>query len=81
MARRPHDLNAMAACSIRQLREDQGWSQEELAYQCGLHRTYVGAIERCERNITLTTLARLADALSVDAADLLRKRVRSGAMP
>lgn len=46
-------------------------SQEELAYICGLHRTYIGAVERGERNVTLSTLEVLADALGVNVPELL----------
>jgi len=42
-----------------------------MAEKCGLHRTYVGAIERGERNITLATLKQLADALGVTSAELI----------
>jgi len=65
-------LNAVVAGNIRKLRQAKGWSQDELAARSGLHRTYVGAIERSERNITLETLERLADALSIPAVTLLR---------
>ncbi|MEH2199640.1 helix-turn-helix domain-containing protein [Nostoc sp.] len=50
-----------------------GISQEDLAERCGLHRTYVGAIERSERNITLQTLERLAESLGVSPHDLLKE--------
>lgn len=65
------DPNTVAADRIRELRVRKGWSQEELAAKCDLHRTYVGAIERGERNVTLRTLARIADALGCDITDLL----------
>ncbi len=50
---------------IRQAREALGWSQDELASRSGLHRTYVGAIERGERNVSVLNDRRLADALGV----------------
>ena len=49
-------------------------SQEQLAETCGLHRTYVGSVERGERNATLSTLETLAAALSVTVPDLLTER-------
>lgn len=47
-------------------RKELGISQEELAYRAGFHRTYIGMIERAERNITLSNLKRLADALEIE---------------
>lgn len=57
--------------NVRYFRCLNGWSQEQLAEQCGLHRTYVGAIERGERNVGLDNLERLANALHVPASVLL----------
>lgn len=51
---------------VQQRRKELGLSQEELAYRAGFHRTYIGMIERAERNITLSNLKRLADALHVE---------------
>ena len=56
---------------IRILRRQAGWSQEELAAACRLHRTYVGAVERGERNVSLINIVRLARALRVNPADLM----------
>jgi transcriptional regulator with XRE-family HTH domain len=57
-------LNQVVASNLRRLRKELGISQEDLAEKCGLHRTYVGAIERSERNITLQTLEKLAESFS-----------------
>lgn len=64
----------VVAAIVRRLRKQRGWSQEEFAAKCDLHRTYVGAIERAEENLTLRTLDKLAKALRVHPADLLRER-------
>ena len=57
---------------LRKIREQRGWSQEELAFECGLHRTYIGAVERGEYNITLLTLRRITDQLGIGLADAVR---------
>jgi len=59
-------LRLPAAKRIRQIREGQGLSQEGLADIAELHRTYVSSVERGERNVTVDSLERLADALVVD---------------
>lgn len=56
---------------VQSFRKLRGISQEELAYRAGFHRTYIGMIERAERNITLYNIYRLAIALEVDIKDLL----------
>ena len=67
-----HDnLRQILAANIRALRSSSGLSQEELASQVGVHRTYLGAVERGERNITLLTLERIAEALKVHPVSLL----------
>lgn len=58
--------------AIRQARERSGLSQEELAERCGLHRTYVGSVERGERNIGMINLDAIARALDVPASELCR---------
>ncbi|KQY88248.1 helix-turn-helix transcriptional regulator [Pelomonas sp. Root1444] len=59
---------------LRSLRAAHGMSQEALADLADLHRTYVGSIERCERNVSLDNVERLAAALGVDICQLLAPR-------
>lgn len=59
--------------NIRRIRLEKGLSQEELAELSGLHRTYVGSVERGERNITVMNLDLIAKALNVCPEDLLRR--------
>lgn len=56
---------------VRACREKLGISQEELAERAGLHRTYIGMIERAEKNITLLSIQKIAKALNVDVVALL----------
>jgi transcriptional regulator with XRE-family HTH domain len=62
------------ARQLRALRASRGLSQEALADLASLHRTYVGSIERWERNVSLDNIERLAAALDVDICDLLSPR-------
>ncbi len=55
---------------VRILRQEQGLSQEELAYRAGIHRTYLGGIERGERNPALKNIAAMAEALEVSLSEL-----------
>lgn len=57
---------------VRKEREKLGISQEELADLCGLHRTYIGGVERGERNLGLLNVVRIAAALKVSVSTLLR---------
>lgn len=59
------------AINLRQRRQLAGLSQEEMAARAGLHRTYVGSVERGERNISVDNMEQLAAALSLDILDLL----------
>ena len=56
---------------LRALREEKELSQEALGERADLHRTYVGSIERSERNVSLDNIERLANALGVDVSELL----------
>lgn len=62
---------ARFADNVRQRRRHLGLSQDQLAERCGLHRTYIGAIERGERNITLINAEKVARALSCVLSDLV----------
>jgi len=64
-------LRRILASNVRSYRKTHGLSQEALADACDLHRTYIGSIERCERNVTLSTLEVLAAALHVSVPELL----------
>jgi transcriptional regulator with XRE-family HTH domain len=57
---------------IRKLRSRKGWSQEEFAAVSGVHRTYIGAVERGEKNLTLSTLHTLTKTLDTSIAQLFR---------
>jgi transcriptional regulator with XRE-family HTH domain len=56
---------------VRDLRKQKGLSQESLALACGLDRTYIGGVERGERNISLLNIYKIAGALGVRAKELL----------
>jgi transcriptional regulator with XRE-family HTH domain len=57
--------------SVRKVREEKSWTQEELADNANLHRTYIGMIERAEKNITLINIKKIADALNVPINKLM----------
>ncbi len=72
MTRTPSlSLRATLAENIRAFRKVRGLSQEKLADYCELHRTYIGSVEREERNVTLSTLEVLAQALGVSVPEIL----------
>lgn len=56
---------------VRELRKDQGYSQESFAYACELDRTYVGGIERGERNVALRNIEKIADTLGITVSELM----------
>lgn len=65
------DIRKQVGVNVQKIRRDKGWSQEELAFECGLHRTYISGVERGIRNPTVTALAKIATALKVEASALL----------
>ena len=68
-------LRRVVADNVRRQRLDLALSQEGLATEAGLHRTYIGAIERAERNLSLDNIERLAKALGVAPFQLLMDRM------
>lgn len=65
------DIRIQFGKHLRKLREEKGWTQEELADKAGMHFTYIGQIERGIRNPSLINLERLAKALKIKAGELL----------
>ena len=62
----------MFSKNLREARLKRGWSQEDLAEESGLHRTYVGSVERGERNISVDNMECLAKAVGVELIELLK---------
>lgn len=65
------DIRQQVGLNVQRIRRARGWSQEELAFESGLHRTYISGIERGARNPTVSVLKELADALGVPPSALL----------
>ena len=68
------DLQVIVGANLRRLRKEAGYSQESFGQHIGWHRTFVGAVERGERNLTLRTVERLCQQLGVHPFDLLWDR-------
>jgi len=58
---------------IKKLRKEAGYSQESFAREVKLHRTYIGAIERGEKNVTVKSLSKLTDCLGIGLSDLFEE--------
>ena len=71
------DLQKAVGRNLRQFRVAEGLSQEAFAEFIGVHRTYMGGIERGERNLTLRSLERIADRLGLDPLSLLGSAQRT----
>jgi transcriptional regulator with XRE-family HTH domain len=67
------DIIKLVAKNIKKYRKSRGYSQEKLAELANLHRTYIGSVEREERNLSLKNLQRIADALGVEPYKLLKE--------
>ena len=65
------DLQRIVGKNLRAYRQAKGLSQEAFAELVGMHRTYFGGVERGERNLTLATVERYAEAIGLDPLDLL----------
>lgn len=67
----PDSARVILARNLRKLRAERSLSQEALADLAGMHRNYLGGIERCERNVAIDNLEKLAKALSVSLGELV----------
>jgi transcriptional regulator with XRE-family HTH domain len=65
------DIQQRLGANLRKLRTAKGWSQEQFAFEAGIHRTYISDLERGARNPTIAVVQRLADCLGVGAGDLI----------
>lgn len=65
------DILVRFGARVRELRLEQGYSQENFAQACELDRTYIGGIERGERNLALRNIERIADALGLSLSELM----------
>ena len=70
----PAAVRFVFGANVRRLRVEKGLSQEAFAEECGLHRTYVGSVERGERNVSLDNIARISVALGVPISSLFGHR-------
>lgn len=68
--RRKHPALVKLGKRIRELRKEKGFSQENFAYEVGLDRTYMGSVERGERNLAAINLIKIAKSLKVEIGDL-----------
>ena len=67
------NLREILSQNMKKIREQNSLSQEELALNCGLHRTYISDIECCSRNVSIDNIEKIADALNTSASELLKE--------
>ena len=72
MSKDPQSLRAIFSDNVRKRRKTLNLSQEALAIEAGLHRTYIGSVERKERNISIDAIERIANALRISPDKLFR---------
>ena len=65
------DIRRQVGLNLKRIRKERGWSREQLAFESGLHRTYISGIERGARNPTVVVLERIAETLNIAVADLV----------
>ncbi|MEW4565776.1 helix-turn-helix transcriptional regulator [Bremerella sp. JC770] len=71
MAKKTEDILVRFGKRVRELRSEKGYSQESFADTCELDRTYIGGIERGERNLALRNIERIANTLGISMAELM----------
>ena len=78
MANKPHEceLVRIFAANVRRVRHERELSQEELADLANVHRTYIGMLERSEKNVTIYNIERIAKALKTPPSDLLKRHAK-----
>ena len=67
------NLREILSQNMKKLRAQNSLSQEELALNCGLHRTHISDIECCSRNVSIDNIEKIADALNTSASELLKE--------
>lgn len=72
MKKRSRDILSRLGSRVRDLRKERGFSQESFAAKCGIDRTYLGGIERGERNVAIRNITLIADGLGISISDLFR---------
>lgn len=65
-----NDINKLFGGKVVEMRKQHGLTQEELSFKCGIHRAYMGTIERGEKSVTLDTVAKVATGLGVEVKEL-----------
>ena len=71
------DVRRRVGLNVKTYRNERGLSQEALAFECGLHRTYVSGVERGVRNPTVVAIEKIADALNIDPGRLIERQRRA----